>query len=657
MLPAAGLDGDLVAAARDAVAARHGPDAAAQAAAGIARAAACWRPADGTAEEFAALCAEHWLEEAGDRARLLERLEAAIASVDGHVFEIRRDLRRWVDLDGAALPAVDALMAVFDPAPGLTDQWFGQRLAFVALLNFEPPDLAAMSADGPSWSDADWAAARVAQRFGARLSAELGHARRAALHRADAFVNAQHVGVGNLVDGRGQRWLSPDRPLVAHWLIREAIRDGYRADDAATGLARQRALAWVMRRTVDGTLPRDQLGHGSDADWDAAANTLGGRPVPPERQIGPARYARLLDVFRVAEAEDAEDPASRSAIARACDRDREIAADEVERLLVALLEAPERTALDRWLTGRLGRPLEPFDVYFDAALPAVDAAALDARVAERFPDAAALEAGLPGILGALGFGAVESAFLADRIRVEIARGAGHAVPPGTPERPAWLRTNGRAGRLDWAGFDIAMHELGHNVEQLISLHHAPRPALRGVPNTACSEAFAFLFQAEARRALGLGADDGRAAAAATVETALGAIQIAGPALLELEAWRWLYAHPGADAAALQAAVLALADGLWQRHYAAAYGPDPYALLAAYQHMIAYPLYLPNYAIGHIVSHQIRRHVAGRDLAAETRRICAIGRVSPALWIERAVGGPLDPRLLLADAADATSALA
>lgn len=652
----AGLDAAAVAAARAAVAARHGPDAAERAAAGIARAAACWRPADGPPEDFAALCAEHWIEEAGDRARLLERLELAIAAVDGQLFEIRRDLRRWVDLEGAALPAVDGLLAVFDPAPGLTDQWFSQRLAFVALLHFAPPDLAAMLAGGPTWSDDDWAAARVAQRFGARLSAELGHARRAAWHRADAFVSGQHVGVGNLVDGAGRRWLAPDRTLVAHWLIREAIRDGYRSTDAADGLDRQRALAWVMRRTVDGTLPRDQLGARADADWDAAANTLGGRAVAPEAQLGPERYARWLEIFHVARAEDAEDPASRSAIARACDRDREIAADDVERLLVALLEAPERAVLDGWLAGRLGRALEPFDIYFDAAVPSADAAALDARVAERFPDAAALQAGLPDILGGLGFSGADAAFLAAHIRVEIARGAGHAMPSGTPERPVWLRTNGRGGRLDWAGFDIAMHELGHNVEQLISLHHVPRPALRGVPNTACSEAFAFLFQAEARRVLGVAGDDARLAAATTLETALAAIQIAGPALLELEAWRWLYAHPDADAAALQAAVLALADGLWQRHYAAAYGPDPYALLAAYQHMIAYPLYLPNYAIGHIVSHQIRRHLAGGDLAAEARRICAIGRVTPALWLERAVGAPLDARRLLADAAGATALL-
>lgn len=647
----------LATAAHAAVAARHGPAAADRAAAGIARAAARWRDDDGSAEAFAALCAEHWVEEADDRARLLDRLEAVIDAVDGHLYEIRRALRRWTDLEGPALPAFDGLAAVFDPAPGLDDQWYAQRLAFAALLNFDAPDLATMQAAGHAWSADDWAAARVAQRFRSRLSPALGHARRAALHAADDFVNAQHVQVGHLVDADGRRVGGLGRPLVAHWLVRQAIRDGYRAADPAAGRARQRALAWVMRRTIDGTLPRAQLAPGADAPWDPAANTIAGQAVAEGAQLGPERYARWLALFRVAQAEDAEDPTSGSAIERACDRDREIAAADVERILVDLLDAPERRTIEAWLVERLGRPLEPFDIYFDAALPGVDAADLDARVAERFPDAAALEAALPDILGGLGFGPADADFLGRRVRVEIARGAGHASPPGIAERPAWLRTNGRGGRLDWSSFDIALHELGHNVEQLVSLHRVPRPALRGVPNTACSEAFAFLFQAEARRVLGLADDAGqaRAAAAVTVETALDALQIAGPALLELDVWRWLDAHPDADAAALRDAVLERADARWRRHYGA-YGDDPYALLAAYQHMIAYPLYLPNYAIGHVIGHQIRRHLADGDMAAETLRICAIGRLTPALWLERAVGAALDARGLVADAAAAVAVL-
>ena len=81
----------------------------------------------------------------------------------------------------------------------------------------------------------------------------------------------------------------------------------------------------------------------------------------------------------------------------------------------------------------------------------------------------------------------------------------------------------------------------------------------------------------------------------TVQTMLDACQIAGPALVDLHAWRWLYANPDADAPAFRDAVIGIATDLWDRFYAQYYGDDPYHILAAYQHMVAHPLYLPDYA--------------------------------------------------------------
>jgi hypothetical protein len=69
-------------------------------------------------------------------------------------------------------------------------------------------------------------------------------------------------------------------------------------------------------------------------------------------------------------------------------------------------------------------------------------------------------------------------------------------------------------------------------------------------------------------------------------------------------------------------------------------------------MVAHPLYLPDYTLGHVISHQIRSHLKDRDLAAETRRICALGRLTPDLWMRRAVGGPISPAALAEDAAAA-----
>jgi len=54
-------------------------------------------------------------------------------------------------------------------------------------------------------------------------------------------------------------------------------------------------------------------------------------------------------------------------------------------------------------------------------------------------------------------------------------------------------------------------------------------------------------------------------------------------------------------------------------------------------MINHPLYLADYTIGHVMSHQIRSFMRGKDIATETRRITSIGRLTPDLWMRRAVG--------------------
>ncbi len=53
-------------------------------------------------------------------------------------------------------------------------------------------------------------------------------------------------------------------------------------------------------------------------------------------------------------------------------------------------------------------------------------------------------------------------------------------------------------------------------------------------------------------------------------------------------------------------------------------------------MIAHPLYLPDYTLGHMMSHQIRSYMRGKDLAAETKRITSLGCLTPDLWMNRAV---------------------
>jgi len=135
----------------------------------------------------------------------------------------------------------------------------------------------------------------------------------------------------------------------------------------------------------------------------------------------------------------------------------------------------------------------------------------------------------------------------------------------------------------------------------------------------------------------------------TIETMLSGCQMSGPALVELRAWRWLYDHPDATAEELRDAVLQIAANVWTEFFEEYYGPDPYYLTAAYQHMIGYPLYLANYVVSGVAVQQMRAYVRGKDVASELMRMYTIGRLTPALWMERAVGAPLSAEPLLRDA--------
>ena len=56
------------------------------------------------------------------------------------------------------------------------------------------------------------------------------------------------------------------------------------------------------------------------------------------------------------------------------------------------------------------------------------------------------------------------------------------------EDRAHLRTRVPQGGMDYKGYNVAMHELGHNVEQVFSLYEVDHTLLAGVPNNAFTEA-------------------------------------------------------------------------------------------------------------------------------------------------------------------------
>jgi hypothetical protein len=393
-----------------------------------------------------------------------------------------------------------------------------------------------------------------------------------------------------------------------------------------------------------------------DLLWSPQANqawTLAKEPVELEREPD-TRYVKLLDMFHAVMAADPYNPTTPSYIDRRFNEERQIPEQEVEDLLVAVLSSDEFKQTAERIRTALGRPLEPFDIWYDGfkARGEIGEDELDRIISSRYPDVEAFQNDLPRILTALGFDAEKAAWLAGRIVVDPARGAGHAMGAQRREDQAHLRTHFGSGGMDYKGYNIAIHELGHNVEQVFSLNGIDHWWLNGVPNTAFTEAFAFVFQGRDLELLGLAPPSAEAKQLEALDMLWSTAEIAGVSLVDMKVWHWMYEHPDATPAELREATLSIARDVWNRYFAPVFEVEDSEILSVYSHMIAYGLYLPDYAIGHIVAFQLAEALQGPQFGVEFERMARQGIVSPDAWMRGAVGKPLSADALLASANEA-----
>jgi oligoendopeptidase F len=204
--------------------------------------------------------------------------------------------------------------------------------------------------------------------------------------------------------------------------------------------------------------------------------------------------------------------------------------------------------------------------------------------------------------------------------------------------------------MDYKGYNIAVHEFGHNVEEVISLYDIDYYTLAGIPNTGFTEASAFLFQQRDMKLLGYGSNGAEANSNTTLDMIWGMYEIMGVSLVDMRMWQWLYQHPQATAAQLRDAVIKIAAEVWNQYYEPVLGEKDSPLLAIYSHMVGYALYLPGYPIGQIVQYQLEEHLAKcptpEAFAKEYTRIYQQGRLTPDAWMRGAVGTPMSVQPIL-----------
>jgi hypothetical protein len=310
---------------------------------------------------------------------------------------------------------------------------------------------------------------------------------------------------------------------------------------------------------------------------------------------------------------------------------------------------------------RLQRPLEPFDIWYDGFVVKAPEGELSRLTRVRYPTAEAYKKDIPRLLGVLGFTPAKAQWLDQHIVVDPARGSGHALqaerrsemyPWWGPGDSPHLRTRINPDGMDYKGYNIAIHEMGHNVEQVFSLYSVDDTLLSGVPGTAFTEALAFTFQHRDLETLGLVTADSRAEHARALKAFWDSWEIAGVALTDLDVWHWMYAHPGATPAELREAVLQIARGYWDKYYAPVLGKPGNPQLAIYSHMINAFLYLYRYPIGHLIAFQLEEKLKGPGSGAAFESAASYGRVLPDMWMEHATGKPVvaEPMLQATEAA-------
>ena len=617
---------------------------------GIKQAAALWTEKDGKDIDFRDLCLKYFVGDPSKLDLLFNRLSGNFEQLFGRYNLITLSMKWAVHIDIGEMLDVDEIFGAWDPAAHFNDDFFTNKIAFITCMNFPFYTLAEKEQQGPKWSRKDWAYSRLGDMFTARVPADVSQKVSDALSSAENYISNYNIYMGNLLDEKGQTHFPKEMKLISHWNLRDELKANYNKGDE--GLLKQKMVYNVMLHIIDQSIP-DSVINKSGYQWNPFSNKLfkDGKEISASPEPN-RRYDIFLNNFKAMKTMDQYTPLYPTYLLRAFDGGMEIRQEQVEKLFTDLCSSAEVKAVGSLISKRLGRPLQPFDIWYDGfkARSRMNQDELDKITRAKYPDPKAYEADIPNMLIKLGFKPEKAKEIASHITVDPARGSGHAWGAQMKGDKAHLRTRIAKTGMDYKGYNIAVHEMGHNVEQTISLYMVDNYMMQGVPNTAFTEALAFIFQKRDLFLLGKKDNDPNKEALAAIDQFWMSYEIMGVSLVDMAVWKWLYENPNSTSEQLKEKVISTAKDVWNKYYAGIFGVQDCPLLAIYSHMIDSPLYLPNYPVGHLIDFQIDEYLKGKNFADEIMRIYSAGRLIPQLWMKNAVGSEISIKPIL-DATD------
>ena len=631
---------------------------------GVRHAASLWQEDDGDNDAFSKFCIENYISDPKEKEKIFLKISEYMEAINGHFSQISQKLGWHITIDTGPINSIDNKFSTLNIRSNTTDAYYRSKIAFVVALNF--PKLTLKEKEALGGNRLLWAYARMGDIFSERRppaeprqqnSQQQGSNQQDTLQQnnrqqntpsassdANRYVDSYNIYMGKLFNTKDKHIFPEDMMLLCHWNLRDEIKANYNKGN--TGTEKQRTVYEVMKRVISQEIPVEVI-NSDEYDWNPYTNKISKDGTPatgtPESYI---RYEKMINNYRSMKRTD--EYTGNTFIDRKFNDDMEIALNEVEAIFDTFLSAPELKKVGELIRKRLGRKMEAYDIWYDGFKPRsdLDESSLDKQISNLYPNADAMEKDLSNILVKLGYPAERARYLSEKIAVDPARGSGHAAGATMKGQKARLRTRIPSTGMNYKGYNIAIHEFGHNVEQTISLYDIDYYMLRGVPNTSFTEALAFVFQKRDLEILGIEDNNPDKIALDIFDKVWSLYEISGVSMLDIAVWKWMYANPDATAIELREAVIRLSKELWNKYYAPVFGVKDETVLAIYSHMINYPLYLSAYAFGKIIEFQLEEHMKGKDFASEVDRIFRLGNLTPNVWIKEATGSTLSAEPML-----------
>ena len=622
---------------------------------GAAQVAALWRESDGTEEDYLTLITNSYAGTDEAKKQLYDRMAFILEQCGQSADMLNNTLQEPTTLLGKGNPTqVDWIISGYSPMAHFAEDMFANKIAHICVLNFPHYTLEEKNTLGKEWTRQEWAYARLGDVFSSRVPGNVVANYSQALSEAENYIAGYNIMMHCLRNEQGEQLWTEPMALLSHWNLRDELKSNYA--DVPNAREKQEMIYQVMLRIIRQEIPAVVVNN-DKLLWCPTTNLVSGNPdsdiklkVDISREPD-TRYQQIINIFRAGKQIDAYRPDAPTHVLRTFNEDLQIPFEEIESLFTQLIQSEEVKQVAAIIRERLGRDLRPYDIWYDGfkSRSSISEDVLTAETQKRYPTAKAFEKDMPRMLMDLGFASNKAKEIASHIVVEAARGSGHARPCVGREQPARLRTRVSNKGMDYKGYNIAVHEFGHNVEEVISLYDIDYYTLAGIPNTGFTEASAFLFQERDLQLLHQSTQSPQQADQ-LFDMIWGMYEIMGVSLVDMRMWQWLYAHPEANAAALREAVIAIASEVWNQYYAPILGEKDSPLLGIYSHMVGYALYLPAYPIGNLVQYQLDEHLANcatpEEWAKEYTRIYQQGCLTPDAWMRGAVGKPMSVEPIL-----------